>query len=72
MTMPSRHEKRKEDFAMKPRLKPKASPTKPRNKVSREPDQPAETRRRVWLWLVAVFLAVTFLASECATLLPVE
>ena len=70
MTMPSRHEKRKEDFAMKPRLKPKASPTKPRNKVSREPDKPVETRRRIWL--VAVFLAITFLASECATLLPVQ
>lgn len=72
MTMPSVHKKWKVDFAMKPRLKPNASPTKPRNKVSREPDQPVENRRRVWLWLVAVFLAVTFLAGECATLLPVE
>jgi hypothetical protein len=57
---------------MKPRLKPEASRMKPRNKVSREPDRPVETRRRIWLWLVAVFLAITFLASECATLLPVQ
>jgi len=56
---------------MKPRLKPKASPPMPRDKASREPDQLVENRRRVWLWLVAVFLAVTLFASECATLLPV-
>ena len=31
-----------------------------------------ETRQRAWLWLAAVVLAITFLAGECANLLPFE
>jgi hypothetical protein len=30
------------------------------------------TRQRIWLWLAAVFLVMTLLASECAALLPLE
>lgn len=51
-------------------------------KFKREPSPPlkkhqtkergGETRRRSCLMLVAVFLAITFLASECAVLLPAK
>ncbi len=27
---------------------------------------------RLWLWLAAIFLVMTLLASECAALLPLE
>ena len=45
---------------------------KPKNKVGSEGDHRRETRQRIWLRLAAIFLAVVFIASECATLLPVE
>jgi hypothetical protein len=31
-----------------------------------------KNRRKVWLRLAAIFLIIVFLASECATLLPLE
>ena len=57
---------------MKPKVKTTKPPAMYRSKTSNKDDHRRETRRRIWLWLVAVFLAITFLASECATLLPME
>jgi len=57
---------------MKPKGKATASPAKHQGKTSSGDDRRRARRRRIWLWLVAVFLAVTFLAGECATLLPME
>lgn len=31
-----------------------------------------KARRQLWLRLAAIFLVIVFLASECATLIPVE
>jgi hypothetical protein len=45
---------------------------KPKNKATSEDDRRRETRRQIWLRLAAIFLIIIFLASECATLLPVE
>jgi hypothetical protein len=35
-------------------------------------DSRQKARRKIWLRLAAIFLAIVFLASECAILLPVE
>jgi hypothetical protein len=57
---------------MKPKGKVTTSPAKHRSKTSSGDERHRETRRRVWLWLVAVLLAITFIASECAALMPVQ
>jgi len=50
-------------------MKPKDK--NPRTQAQNE-DLRREVRRRIWLRIAAIFLIVTFLASECATLLPIE
>lgn len=45
---------------------------KPKNNITGEDDRRRESRRQIWLRLVAIFLVIVFLASECATLLPIE
>lgn len=55
---------------MKPKRKPGISLARVQSQA--RSGQSDEGRRRVWLWLVAVLLAIVFLAGECAYLLPVE
>jgi hypothetical protein len=47
-------------------------PTKDQSKVNSKKDRHQKTWRQIKLQLAAVFLVIVFLASECATLLPVE
>ncbi len=56
---------------MKPKGKGIPSDNKPRTRAQNENER-REARRRIWLRVVAIFLAIVFLASECATLLPIE
>ena len=56
---------------MKPKGKGIPSDKKPRIQAQNENER-REARRRLWLRVVAIFLAIVFLASECATLLPIE
>ena len=51
------------------KFKGKLNPT-PKKPQAKE--RGSETRRRAWLWLAAVLLAITFLAGECANMLPFE
>jgi len=57
---------------MKPIGRISSRPTRHGNKVDPGNDHRREIQRQIWLRLVAVFLAVVFIASECAILLPVE
>jgi hypothetical protein len=47
-------------------------PAKAQSKINSENDSRRKARRQIWLRLAAVFLVIVFLASECATLLPLE
>ena len=51
------------------KFKSKLNPTPKKPQVK---ERGNATRRRAWLWLAAVLLAITFLAGECANLLPLE
>jgi len=55
---------------LKSKVKPLSakSPSKTNGKDDRQP----ETKRKIWMQLAAVFLIIVFLASECATLIPLE
>ena len=46
--------------------------TKDQSKSNVENDRRRAFWRRIRLQLVAIFLVIVFLASECATLLPME
>jgi hypothetical protein len=56
------------------KLKNKIAPlsAKSQSKNNSKDDRGRKIRRRIWMQLAAVFLIIVFLASECATLLPVE
>jgi hypothetical protein len=54
---------------MKPKSKVMASDKKLRTQNQNER---REDRRRIWMRVAAIFVAIAFLASECATLLPIE
>ena len=43
---------------------------KQKNKQNEE--ERRQARRTIWMRVIAIFLAVVFLASECSTLLPIE
>ena len=45
---------------------------KAQSKTNRDNDSRRKGRRQIWLRLAAIFLAIVFLAAECATLLPLE
>jgi hypothetical protein len=45
---------------------------KAQSKINGENDSRRKVWRQIWLRLAAIFLVIVFLASECATLLPVE
>jgi hypothetical protein len=45
---------------------------KVQGKTGNENDNRQKARRKIWLRLAAIFLVIVFLASECATLLPVQ
>jgi hypothetical protein len=47
-------------------------PTKDQSKINSQIGGHQKTWRRIRLQLAAIFLVIVFLASECATLLPVE
>ena len=57
---------------MKPKSKIAPRLAKHQYKVDGEADRHRETRRRIWMRLMVIFLATAFIASECAILLPVE
>jgi hypothetical protein len=59
-------------FTMKSKRQTKDSPTKYRRKISSGDERKQDTRRQIWLGLVTAFLLISFLAAECATLLPVD
>jgi hypothetical protein len=40
--------------------------------ITNNNDLHRKSRRKVWLRLAAIFLIIVFLASECATLLPMK
>jgi hypothetical protein len=46
--------------------------TKDQSKINIENDRRRKTWRQIRLQLATIFLVIVFLASECATLLPVE
>jgi hypothetical protein len=56
------------------KIKNKAAqlPSKSQSKNDDNNDRRADTRKRIWLQVGAVFLIIVFLASECATILPTE
>jgi|GEM_PF-1533640 len=56
------------------KLKSKTAPlsAKSPSKTNGKDDHQTETKRRIWMQLAAVFLIIVFLASECATLIPLE
>jgi len=56
---------------MKPKRKANTSPARQASTTS-SGDGRRDTRQRLWLWLAAVFLVMTLLASECAALFPLE
>jgi hypothetical protein len=57
---------------MKNTSKSASLPTKDQSKVNSQNGSRQKTWRQIRLQLVAVFLVIVFLASECAALLPVE
>ncbi len=46
--------------------------TKDQSKINSENDRRRKDWRQIRLQLAAIFLVIVFLASECATLLPME
>jgi hypothetical protein len=54
--------------------KSKSAPlsTKDQGKINIENDRRRKAWRQIRLQLAAIFLVIVFLASECATILPVE
>ena len=56
---------------MKPKSKVMDSDKKLRTQAQNQNER-REARRRIWLRVAAIFVAIAFLASECATLLPIE
>ena len=46
--------------------------TKEQSKINSENDRRRKGWRQIRLQLAAIFLVIVFLASECATLLPME
>ena len=48
-------------------MKPNEKKLRPQNEEERR-----QARRAVWMRVIAIFLAIVFLAGECATLLPIE
>jgi hypothetical protein len=57
---------------MKNKTKRALSSTKDQSRKNGENDRRQINWRRIGLRLAAIFLVIVFLASECATLLPVE
>jgi hypothetical protein len=57
---------------MKNTSKSASLPTKDQSKINSQNNGRQKTWRRIRLQLAAIFLVIVFLASECATLLPVE
>ncbi len=57
---------------MKNKIKSTSLFTKDQNKINTENDRRRKNWRTIWLRLTTIFLIIVFLASECATLLPVE
>lgn len=57
---------------MKPRNKSPLSTRKGQSKINTENGHQKIPWRRIGLRLAAIFLVIVFLASECATLLPVD
>jgi hypothetical protein len=47
-------------------------PTKDQSKINIESNVHKKNWRQIRLQLAAIFLVIVFLASECATLLPIE
>ncbi len=45
---------------------------KTQSKINNKNDNRRKARHKIWLRMAAIFLVVVFLASECATLLPME
>ncbi len=45
---------------------------KAKSKKNSGNDSRRKAGRKIWLRLAAIFLVIVFLASECATLLPLE
>ena len=54
-------------FVQGDKMKLKDNKLRPQNEEERR-----QARRTVWMRVIAIFLAIVFLASECATLLPIE
>ena len=55
---------------MKTKRTPCSSPTEPQSKP--RGGRGDEVRWRARIWMAAILLAVTFLAGECANLIPLE
>jgi hypothetical protein len=47
-------------------------PARGQRSIPNNNDLQRKSRRKVWLRLAAIFLIIVFLASECATLLPLK
>jgi hypothetical protein len=56
------------------KIKSKIAPltAKAQSKTNGKDVRKTETKRRIWIQLAAIFLIIVFLASECATLLPLD
>jgi hypothetical protein len=59
-------------YVMKTKNKNTSRLSKDQSKVSIEKDRRQAFWRRIRLQLAAIFLVIVFLASECATILPME
>ena len=57
---------------MKNKSKSASLSTKDQSKINTENDHRRKGWRQIRLQLAAIFLVIVFLASECATILPVE
>jgi hypothetical protein len=57
---------------MKIRGKSASLSAKAQSKINSDNDRCRKAWRQIGLRLTAIFLVIVFLASECATLLPVE
>ena len=56
---------------MKPKIKVSPADKKPRTQAQ-DQEERRETRRKTWMRVAAIIVAIAFLAGECATLLPIE